>query len=79
MGPSVAAVGCGVVATGCVGPMRPHLWCLLLLLLTGGTGSSPLPVLLMELWSCCGSEPQPGEARGALWDVEGEKCAWEGR
>jgi len=36
VGPSVAAVGCGLVATGCVGPMGPHEWCLLLLLLTGG-------------------------------------------
>lgn len=25
----------------------------------------------MELWSCCGSEPQPGEAGDALGDVEG--------
>lgn len=35
VGPSVAAMGCGVVATGGVWPTRPHAWCLLLLLLTG--------------------------------------------
>lgn len=34
MGPSVVAMGYGAVATGCVGPMRPHVWSLLLLLLT---------------------------------------------
>lgn len=46
VGPSMTAMGCGLVAIGSVGPMRHCVWCLLLLLLTGGVArvqSHPRP------------------------------------
>lgn len=82
VGPSMTAMGCGLVAMGSVEPMRPCVWCLLFIATNWWGGVDP--VQSQSFWWSIGAAVALNHSLGrprmlSVMLGGGEKCAWESR